>query len=174
MERHLLWLPCTKAHCCDQHKCLDISNQFPEDQLVHYGKHLHGLLHCAALVWENHEGKLKLIKRDITADHGSFTRINQCHECVQWKVSNTFTNAFGTCILLPCMVYIKINVSVMVPYITAFRLIWPIARSLKSSIQIERFGILHCIWTFIFTDQVLEARFGTCKTLISVYESCNQ
>ena len=72
-ERHLKLIPCTRVHCCDQHKCPDISNQFPEDQVVHYGKYLHDLLHCAAPVWENHEGKLKLIKRHVTGDHGSFT-----------------------------------------------------------------------------------------------------
>ena len=75
MERHLFWWPCTKVHCCDQHKCPDISNQFPKDQVVHYGKHFHDFLQCAALVWESHEGKRKLIKRYITDDHGSFVGI---------------------------------------------------------------------------------------------------
>ena len=72
MERHLLWLPCTRVDSCDQHKCPDISNQFPEGPLVHYGKHFHDLLPCAALVWQNHGGILKPIKRHITGDHGSY------------------------------------------------------------------------------------------------------
>ena len=62
MERHLMQIPCTRVHCCDQHKCLDMTNRFPDHYSFHYGKYLHDLLQYETLVWENHKGSLKLIR----------------------------------------------------------------------------------------------------------------
>ena len=62
MENHLMLIPCTRVHCCDQHKCLDMTNRSPDHDCFHYGKYLHDLLQYETLVWENHRGNLKLIR----------------------------------------------------------------------------------------------------------------
>ena len=153
-ERHLKLIPCPRVHCCDQHKCPDISNQFPEGPLVHYGKHFHDLLPCAALVWQNHGGILKPIKRHITGDHGSFAGNNlfDIPDVIKYNGRPTFSKntalVFHTfCCRFSCQNYIHRGINSQILY--WFRVISTASSHLILASSYRFTGILKLFDSFV-------------------------
>ena len=78
-----------------------------------------------------------------------------------------FANAAGFPFIRTVGMRIEMHYSIVINE-TTFRAMRPRARRAIPSVQIKRFGVVHCIRTFLIIGQVPKQVFGACTTFIGV------